>query len=282
MRWSCREALPWTTKINAILTGLAGMYSTESSSHCTLLLAFPVWKQNTGHLWVYPQGRGTESSARFTSAPSSKAASKGKWEVMRSASLRAIMIAPLSSVTIQGQHPMGSSHPSLPHAALPAYLNPHKSGWTRISTQMFMSQTKLYLAMHICIFKWITSKFLSTVQSIQKMRRPTSPLLPQKWNPLFIKRCSLPWSAQLCWEAGETLLLNSCWGLSQLIVFIWNSRCIQDHLNGNLHIFTSSGRRRALTILFKIYVHFYFNGGIPGLHFLKQTPRCKVKTGCTD
>lgn len=272
MRWSCREALPWTTKTNAILTGLAGMYSTESSSHCTLLLAFPVQKQNTGHVWVYAQGRAADSSTHFTLALSSKAVSKEKWELTRGASLRAIKIMPLSSVTVQGHHPLGSSHASLPHTALPVCLNPDKAAWTRISTQMFMSRTKLYLCTHVCIFKGITSKLLSTVQSIQKMPRPTSPLLPQKRTPLFIKKCSFPWSAQLCWEAGETLLLNSCWGLSWLIAFICNSRCILEHLNGNLHFFTSSRKRGALTILFKIYVHFYFNGRISGLHFLKQTP----------
>lgn len=202
---------------------------------------------------------------------------------MRGASLHAIKIIPLSSITVQGHHSTGSSRASLLHTALPVCLNLDKAAWTQINTQMFMGRTKLYLGTHICIFKGITLKFLSTVQSIKKkMPRSTSSLLLQKQNPPFIKRCWFPSSAQLCWEAGETLLLNSCSGLSQLIAFICNSRYILEHLNGNLCIFTSLCRRGALSSLFKNYVHFYFNGGISDLLFLKQTLQCKVKTGYTD
>lgn len=120
MRWSCREALPWTTKTNAILTGLAGMYSTESSSHWTLLLAFPVQKQNTGHLWVYPQGRGAESSTHSTSALSSKALCRAGWELTRGHSLCPIQFVPHFSVPTQGHHPWGSS------------LCPQASSWTSL------------------------------------------------------------------------------------------------------------------------------------------------------
>lgn len=135
--------------------------------------------------------------------------------------------------------------------------------------------------MHICIFRGITARFLSTVQSTQKMRRPISPLLPQKLNSSLSKRM-VSRSAQLCREAGETLLPNSCWGLSRLIAFIYISRCILEHLNGNLHVLTSSRRRGALAIALKSYVHFCFNRGTSGLYFLKQTLQCRVKTGCTD
>lgn len=46
-RWNCREALPWTTRTKAILTGADGGPSDESSSHATLALALPEQHNDT-------------------------------------------------------------------------------------------------------------------------------------------------------------------------------------------------------------------------------------------
>lgn len=102
MRWSCREALPWTTKTKAILTGLAGMYSTESSSHWTLLLAFPVQKQNTGHLSV---STGRVQTAEHSTSALLQRPFGGR---VSSPGLSHPACAPFS-VPTQGQHPWGSS-----------------------------------------------------------------------------------------------------------------------------------------------------------------------------
>lgn len=153
MRWSCREALPWTTKTNAILTGLAGMYSTESSSHCTLLLAFPVQKQNTGHLWVYP---------------------------------RAARISPWLFFFLQNQSLRGSENfqgvpaHAPPRLSPPGGFHPDRAIWARGRTQksellLQVSCTKLCLDTHTCISKPITSKFQIAVQSICKMPKWTPP-----------------------------------------------------------------------------------------------------------
>lgn len=129
MRWSCREALPWTTKTNAILTGLAGMYSTESSSHCTLLLAFPVQKQNTGHLWVYPRAARISPWLFFFFT---KPVSKGKWELPRSASPRSTKTVPTWRLPPRPSHMSTGKDPkvwapssSQLHQALPGHAHLH-------------------------------------------------------------------------------------------------------------------------------------------------------------
>lgn len=117
----------------------------------------------------------------------------------------------------------------------------------------------------------VTSTYLKNAKANSSSKKPlTSPNNPQSSDQ------------HSSTEKLVKLLLNSSWGLSQLIASIWNSRCSLDHLNSNLHIFTSLCVRAGQTILFQIYFHFYINTGIYSLGFLKKTPHCKVMTGCTD
>lgn len=106
--------------------------------------------------------------------------------------------------------------------------------------------------------------------------------LLQQETPHSIKQPSFLWSAQLCWEAGKTLLFNSSWGLSWQIASIWNSRCSLEHLNGILCTSASPCVRLDLTILSQIHFLFFILTGIYGLNFLRKTPHCRFMAGCTD
>lgn len=154
----------------------------------------------------------------------------------------------------------------------------NKAAQSQISTQMFVGCIKLYLSTDIWTFKGSTSKFVTSVKSIQTLTRL---MLPQKENPCLAEaarshdqRSSAEKLVELCyWTAAEDY-----W----LMAFICNSRCALEHLNASCMSSIFSWRTGAFPILFKIPVHFYFNRSVSSLPFLKQTPLCEVQTGCVD
>lgn len=240
MRWSCREALPWTTKTNAILTGLAGMYSTESSSHCTLLLAFPVQKQNTGHLWVSPQGRGAESSTHSTSALSSKALCRAGWELTGGASLCPIPFVPLSFVPTQAITPWAAAHAHGPHP---------EQGCTSMDKypdlyelcQAPPGYRHLDLQSQVC-------------NECPKYSNNDKAELPQRETPCLAKAAHSHDQHGSAEKLVELCYWTAAGGDYWLIAFICNSRCALEYINATWISSLLHGEVR----LFQYYLKFLF------------------------